>query len=137
MAENCKHLKFLTLSLLEAKCGHFDKVLKEYKAWKTPAFEKLIELKLQTIFLLPTDFFFKYFKAPNLKTVAFDLISTSDFEETYEMFAPNMRKVIKLLKRSLPGAEITLVKNNLQETMMKGRFDMYYGRRWFRNYLKK
>lgn len=93
IAENCDHLRVLSLSLAEEM--PFEKVLK-YKPWKTPAFQKLIELKLRSNFLPPTDFFFKYLKAPNLNTISFDLsVEVSHSDRT--SFCSNMRKVISSL----------------------------------------
>ncbi|KAL5280232.1 hypothetical protein ACFFRR_004289 [Megaselia abdita] len=123
MAENFKNLEFLGLSLVDEMS--FGRLLK-YKPWKTPGFEKLKELKLRSNFESPTDIFFKYFKAPNLETVSFDLSAIHDSDEV--AFSINIRKVLKLIHRNSPDVEITLDTEQLQKEMLRMRELIFHAR---------
>lgn len=123
MAENFKQLEFLGVSLVEEMS--FGRLLK-FKPWKTPAFEKLTELKLRSNFESPTDLFFKYFKAPALVDISFDLSACSDSNEV--TFITNMRKVMKLILRNSPNAEIILDTEQLQNDMARMREIIFHAR---------
>lgn len=123
IAENWKNLNSLGLSLVDEMS--FGRLLK-YKPWKTPPFAKLENLRLRSNFEAPTHNFFKYFKAPNLKELTFDLSAVADSEEN--AILNNLRKLTKLIYRNSPDVEIFLDTEQLHNEMSRMRDLIFHAR---------